>query len=466
MTNQNLNPATSAPAANHSAGPAQSPRTEQEIEIKFAAQKDTAVPNLASLGPIISTTVHHLHATYYDTDDLRLFRNKITLRHRQGGKDDGWHIKFPGVISRLEVQAPDTPDPTDDFLEPIRAIIRDRPLVAIATIDNERHETVVETGEFVDDHVTAVSLLRHGKKTVWREWEFEFHGAPDSETRNQVVTLLHSTGAVEATSPSKLRTALGSSVRYAPVPAQPVALDSPLPLRNIFTTLNARYRELLNLDPYMRGMGETTPLKEFYKTALDIRSAMGLCAQLVAEHSDDPTLTEELGSNVLRIDALLEALQSRKEEEYVEFLRSYDYYALLDGIELILGQKWDDIATASTLRRIIRHITKEMDFKHPKLEDLSRLAVIRTALLAQPKSAKLVRATTESIKLLGDYLHICEDREAILNEADATTSTSEAFDLGRKCAVFDRKLAKAGKKFQASVGELSSKLEKKLDQER
>ncbi|MDO4911715.1 MAG: CYTH domain-containing protein [Corynebacterium sp.] len=465
MTNRNPeNTPESTPKAGHASATgekvhAETPRAAQEIEIKFSVTDNTPVPNLSTLGEVQSETVHRLSATYYDTEDLRLFRSKITLRHRKGGKDDGWHIKFPGVISRLEVQAPDSPSPTDEFLEPVRAIIRDRPLVRIATIDNERHETMLDCGEFVDDHVTAVSLLRHGKKTTWREWEFEFHGEPTAETRGQVANLLRSTGAMEATSPSKLRTALGSSVRYAPVPAQPVALDSPLPLRNIFTTLNANYRELINLDPYMRGMGDEVPAKAFYKAALSIRSAMGLCTELL----DDDELHEELAENLLRIDALLEALADRNEEEYLEFLRSYDYYAVLDGIEVILGQKWDEVATVSTMTAVISRLMGQENIKHPRIDDLSRLALVRTALLALPKSAKLVRATSEAMNYLAEYLQVKEETEVIFNKVDATSDTNEAFELGRQCAKVERVLAKKLKKFQASMGSLNKKLANKYD---
>ncbi|WP_242418751.1 CYTH domain-containing protein, partial [Frankia sp. CpI1-P] len=36
-----------------------------------------------------------LDAVYYDSDDLRLARNQITLRRRTGGHDAGWHLKLP-----------------------------------------------------------------------------------------------------------------------------------------------------------------------------------------------------------------------------------------------------------------------------------------------------------------------------------------------------------------------------------
>ena len=50
--------------------------------------------------------VFHLVAVYYDTDALDLAANRITLRRRTGGKDDGWHLKLPdGADRRAALEA-------------------------------------------------------------------------------------------------------------------------------------------------------------------------------------------------------------------------------------------------------------------------------------------------------------------------------------------------------------------------
>ena len=36
-----------------------------------------------------------LTATYLDTPDLRLARWRVSLRRREGGSDEGWHLKLP-----------------------------------------------------------------------------------------------------------------------------------------------------------------------------------------------------------------------------------------------------------------------------------------------------------------------------------------------------------------------------------
>ena len=51
--------------------------------------------------------VHRLAATYFDTPGDRLAANKITLRRRTGGTDEGWHLKLPAADgNRQELHEP------------------------------------------------------------------------------------------------------------------------------------------------------------------------------------------------------------------------------------------------------------------------------------------------------------------------------------------------------------------------
>lgn len=63
-----------------------------EVEAKFSVSEDAAVPDLLRLPQVTGVgepRVQELSAIYYDTEDLRLSREKITLRRRTGGEDDG-----------------------------------------------------------------------------------------------------------------------------------------------------------------------------------------------------------------------------------------------------------------------------------------------------------------------------------------------------------------------------------------
>jgi inorganic triphosphatase YgiF len=61
-------------------------------EIKLAAPPTVTLPPLSDpLAGVIAEPAgtRHLVATYYDTDDLRLARAGVSLRHRS---DEGWAV--------------------------------------------------------------------------------------------------------------------------------------------------------------------------------------------------------------------------------------------------------------------------------------------------------------------------------------------------------------------------------------
>ncbi|HEX6454526.1 MAG TPA: CYTH domain-containing protein, partial [Trebonia sp.] len=88
----------------------------QETEYKYDAAPGTSLPPLGGLPQVAEVSgaeAETLTAEYYDTDDLRLIRAGITLRRREGGADEGWHLKLPdhggkarGAPSRRELRLP------------------------------------------------------------------------------------------------------------------------------------------------------------------------------------------------------------------------------------------------------------------------------------------------------------------------------------------------------------------------
>lgn len=251
-----------------------STRTFLEVEAKFAVAEGATCPDLTRIkgvNSVLDTAHHQLSAIYYDTEDLRLTRSKITLRRREGGTDDGWHIKFPGSSGRLEVHAP-LGDPVDGILrvpeeihDQVRALVRNRELVPIAQVDNQRTESTLggddgaAVAEFCDDHVSAWSLLPGGDKTTWREWEVELSGnVADTELATEIMpsatSLLISAGARVSSSPSKLVMALGASEAGAPQP--PFLIDADLPADSpaaaVIAALKVNRDALLEYDPKVR----------------------------------------------------------------------------------------------------------------------------------------------------------------------------------------------------------------------
>src|SRR5215469_7918332 len=78
---------------------AEATMTDQvEIEQKFDVDEGFERPDFGALADGVAAAdpvVYHLAATYFDTAGERLAANKITLRRRTGGSDEGWHLKLP-----------------------------------------------------------------------------------------------------------------------------------------------------------------------------------------------------------------------------------------------------------------------------------------------------------------------------------------------------------------------------------
>ena len=122
-----------------------------------------------------------LEAVYYDTATLDLAANKVTLRRRTGGEDDGWHVKL--MVSsgaRLEVRHPlgrSTGKVPVEVVRTVRVYVRDYELVPVVSLNTKRvvHKLLDADGEVLaelaDDRVTAT--VEGGEPESWREWEFE-----------------------------------------------------------------------------------------------------------------------------------------------------------------------------------------------------------------------------------------------------------------------------------------------------
>ena len=225
--------------------------TEQvEIERKYAVGDELPLPELTGVGVATGTPVesaeavapYQLEAVYFDTADGALARQRIALRRRRGGHDEGWHVKLPAAEGRTELQWPlgvgehenadetgegaldraettDAPpaaivDPADAseadetvldggvptetapaetapaetvppaVLAPVRVHVRDHPLTPLARVSTTRRVTNLRgasgavVAEVADDTATATDA-REGTVRLWREWEVELGvGAP------------------------------------------------------------------------------------------------------------------------------------------------------------------------------------------------------------------------------------------------------------------------------------------------
>lgn len=188
-----------------------------ETEQKYDADPGFVMPDFSTLpGYSVSAPERYqLSATYFDTDDLRLAANKVTLRRRTGGTDAAWHLKLPlRPGTRREEHVPLT-EGTDTVPRQLEAMVTDitggKPLRPIALLETDRTvRRLAGSGgevlaEVADDAVTARRLGRERQDDPmkWHEIEVELvSGGPDVlEAAGQ---LLRKAGARPSASASKL----------------------------------------------------------------------------------------------------------------------------------------------------------------------------------------------------------------------------------------------------------------------
>jgi inorganic triphosphatase YgiF len=198
-----------------------------EIERKYDVDDAVTPPRLVGAGAVAiesEPATADLVAVYLDTDELTLARQKVAVRIRRGGADEGWHVKLPGDEGRTELHWPlgdgNGDEPPAALLETLHERVGDARLQPIAKVTNRRTTTILQDAagfalaELCDDHVSSENLRAGGTRS-WREWEVELlGGAPDTrEARtallDEIERRLLQAGAAPSVSSSKLARALG-----------------------------------------------------------------------------------------------------------------------------------------------------------------------------------------------------------------------------------------------------------------
>ena len=280
------------------------PTTHREVERKFRVHAMFDLPDLATLGVAASVESPEpfvMRAVYHDTPELSLFRWGITLRRREGGSDEGWHMKLPVAgadgAARDELRLPLDSGPIGSvpggFVEVVAPLLRGLPLLPIITLSTERAPHVLRTDdgrplvEVVDD---IVSVLRDGRTvSVFREIEVEAFDAEDEGAAEAMARLGETflkMGA-EPSSVSKAASALGPRTAEPPdVPEWPVPGPDGLAVDAIRAVLATHVRHLLMADI---GVRRDLPdaVHQMRVAARRIRSALGTFSPLIDPEADE-----------------------------------------------------------------------------------------------------------------------------------------------------------------------------------
>jgi len=274
-----------------------------EVERKYRVHGLYRMPDLVAAGAVARMEdlgVATLDATYYDTDDLRLAREGITLRRRVGGDDEGWHLKLPvsvdgGTGVREEIHLPlDAAGPDEvagDLRHLVGAVVRGDGLRPVATLRTERrtfrlwaspaplepstarqHEGEQAAAEGVSEGEMApagagapesqpvpvalltddvVSVLDTDGVMAARFRELELEDLPDTDagliaaTAAEVGRALASAGAVTGEFVSKAVRALGPFAAAPPEVPEPAAVTPKQPARDAIRAHLARHTRRL-----------------------------------------------------------------------------------------------------------------------------------------------------------------------------------------------------------------------------
>lgn len=286
------------------------PTSHREVERKLRVHGLFEMPDLQVLDEVSRIDAGEpftMHAVYHDTERLTLFRWGITLRRRQGGTDEGWHMKLPVAGSdgstrdemHLPLAAGEVGSVPAAFVEVIAPLLREQPLVPVVSLVTERTPRMLHgvddrpLAELVDDVVSAVHQGR--TISVFRELEVEAVDADDADALavlDATVRLLVSHGA-EPSSVSKAASALGPRTAEPPdVPALPMPRAGDLAVDAIQAVLSLHVRHLLLADVAVR-RDLPDSVHQMRVAARRLRSSFATFAPLLDPAASEP-LSEEL----------------------------------------------------------------------------------------------------------------------------------------------------------------------------
>jgi CHAD domain-containing protein len=347
-----------------------------ELERKYDADADFAIPDLREVpgcARVGDPEAHTLHASYFDTDDLRLAVRGITLRRRHGGSDAGWHLKVPiAKNTKREIHAPlaagrQTVPP--ELAALVAVHVRARALAPVAEVETRRTERALlaEDGqvlaELADDVVSARRLSPGGNEVgllSWRELEVEAVTG-SGELLERLGGHLLDSGAREAETASKLERTLKEDLARV---ERPVATDTAGDI--LVTYLGEQFEQWLAYDPLVRlsdhdddsvhrmrvAVRRTRSLLRTHRRLLDRAGVAPLEAELkwladaLGEVRDLEVLSARFHQQLTELPGVhqspawlagMAATERRTRDQLRETLLTSRYFDLLDAVDAFLA---------------------------------------------------------------------------------------------------------------------------------
>jgi CHAD domain-containing protein len=353
------------------------PTAVAEIERKFDVDAGFRLPDLTGLPGVARVAPPQeqgLDATYFDTADLRLAGNRITLRRRTGGEDAGWHLKRPSGGERSELHAPlgrSTRTVPAVLRTPVEVVLRGAALGPVVRLQTTRtvHRLVDDAGqvlaEVAQDDVTA-SAPASGRKAAassqhWQEVEVELIGG-DRDLLAAVVERIQDAGARPSPSPSKLSRALGDRGLPRPVPPEPGTVEGVTEGSAgavLLAHLTQQVRRLQDQDPLVRA-DQDDAVHQMRVATRRLRSALATYRPLLDRTVTDPIRDE--------LQWLGTALGGPRDAEVIrDHLRGM---IEAEPPELVLGPVVERIVTSMDARYRAAHDEALVDLGQQRYFDL------------------------------------------------------------------------------------------------
>jgi CHAD domain-containing protein len=343
-----------------------------EREIKLAVAPSFRMPNLDGLADGVTAVPQEherLSTTYLDTDDLRLARWSVSLRHRAG---QGWTVKLPnqgddGLLARPELTfTGNGRRPPAGAVDLVRAFIRTdelRPQTRLRTIRKrtELHDTEGRlVADVVDDEVSVLEGRRLAAR--FRELEVEIRDATPHELLEDIVERLRDAGAGAADPTPKYIRALGPRASQPPEIAVDELVSGATAGDVVRRALAASVVRLIEHDAIMRldadpeGVHQarvaTRRLRSDLRTfralvepvwAAALRDELGWLAGILGSVRDGDVMLERMRTRAselpttnargaARVIGSLEAERDEAHAELLSTLRSERYVSLLDRL--------------------------------------------------------------------------------------------------------------------------------------
>jgi CHAD domain-containing protein len=268
----------------------------RELELKLSVDDPFVTPALRPDGVDVAGMEElpplDLHATYFDTADLRLARHGATLRYRTGeGDKSGWSLKLPvpgddgasrdelrfdGPAGRVPAGARDlvTPFVRSAQLEPVARLRTRRRRWCLRSSDGR------ELAELVDDRVAVIKQGRIVER--FRELELESR-ALDRAALERIAAVLQAAGASAPRPVPKVVRALGARATRMPDIIAPPHLSPDEPAAYAVQAAIARgVQRIFTNDPGSR-LGEVEPVHQMRVGARRLRSDLRTFAPLLDE---------------------------------------------------------------------------------------------------------------------------------------------------------------------------------------